>query len=291
MIRYYIYIFWFYINEMLVEIVQRRISAGLGMFYGFIVLELHVLLKIVWYTFVKYCHDPTTYGFNQINEENCKYRPILLLHDSMGFSWSYLGDLAMVIKKADRSVFVLNLEFGLSANEKCKRILNKMKEIQQKYSNLNSNIDLQFHQNENKGKKLLYTIAEELPMKTSLIDIVAHSNSAKVALCSLFTEDCSYLDEQGNLKFHSTNLQINKYIGKIITIASPSSRIEINWMRRMSKFYDLYNINAEFDAIMNRKKCDLEEDLPENVRYISAGHFGIVFNQTTYNRVVQFLRD
>ena len=276
---------------MLVEIVQRRISSDFGMFYGFIVLELHILLKIVWYTLVKYCHDPTTYGFNQINEENCKYRPVLLLHDAMGYSWSYLGDLAMVIKKADRSVFVLNFEFGLSANEKRKRILNKMKEIQQKYSNLHSNIDLQFHQNENKGQKLLYTIAEELPMKTSLIDIVVHSNSAKIALCSLFTEDCSYLNEQGNLKFHSTNLQINQHIGKIITIASPSNRMEINWMRRLNKFYDLYNINAEFDAIMSWKKCDLEEELPENVRYICAGHLGIVFNQTTYNRVVQFLRD
>ncbi|CAF2944898.1 unnamed protein product [Rotaria sp. Silwood2] len=85
-----------------------------------------------------------------------------------------------------------------------------------------------------------------------LVDIVAHSNGGNLALYSTFTQDCSYIDGDGNFKFRSSP-QSNPHIGKIITVALPSNQTEVNWMRQINKLDNLFNVNAKFNALMAYK--------------------------------------
>ncbi|CAF3427264.1 unnamed protein product [Rotaria socialis] len=184
------------------------------------------MCNALWYIPKKYRKNPNVYGLNQLNETPyCRHRPVLLLHGAVD-AWSYLGDLAAVLKTTNIPAFVINLGFGLPT--------------------------------------------EETP------------------LYSAFTQDCSYIDRESNLKFRSTP-EANPLIGKVIAIALPSNLTETNWMREINKLDDLFNVNAKYDAIMDHKKCALAEELPWSVEYIDAGHIGIVFNRSTYSQVLQFL--
>jgi hypothetical protein len=304
-----IYVIWFYINKVLVEAMQQHISFAVGAIYGMLFLEAHTMCKAAWYTFKKYRKDPKVYGLNQWTETNRGHRPVLLLYGAVG-SWSYLGDLAVALMNANIPVFVIDLGFGLPTEEMRKKIFNKIEEIRKLYSTLNKKPDdesdathferysLYTTQEGASTVKLLRASHENESTNTTtnsstsniipLVDIVAHSNGANVALSSIFTEDCSCIDEQGNLKFRST-LKANPHIGKLITVALPSNQTETNWMREVKKIDDLFNINAKFDALMAYKKCALTEELPSHVDYIDAGHIGIVFNPVTHNRILQYL--
>jgi hypothetical protein len=304
-----IYVIWFYINKFLVEAMQQYISPALGAIFGMLFLEGHTMCIAAWYTLKKYRKDPQVYGLNQWNETNCRYRPVLLLHGAVG-SWSYLGDLAVALKNANIPVFVIDLGFGLPTEKMRKKIFNKIKEIRRLYYNFNQKSDDESYSNQI-GRQSLCTTQEEMStvklIRTSqesettrvptnltnlhnipLVDIVAHSNGGNVALYSTFTENCSYIDGEGNFKFRCEP-QANPHIGKVITVALPSNQTETNWMREINKINDLFNVNAKFDALMDYKRCALVEELHSHVEYIDAGHIGIVFKSSTYNRVLQFL--
>jgi len=288
---------------------QQYISPALGAIYGMLFLEAHTICKATWYTLKKYRKDPQAYGLNQRNEPNHLHHPVLLLHGAVG-SWSYLGDLAVALKNANIPVFVIDLGFGLPTEEMRKKVFNKIEEIRRLYSNSNKRTDNESYtgQNERQSPNIIQQEASTVKLirishgnettgtatnsKSSnmipLVDIVAHSNGGNVALYSAFTEDCSYIDEQGNLKFRSA-LEANPHIGKVITVAFPSNQTETKWMHEINKTNDLFNVNAKYDALMGYKKCALVEELPAHVEYIDAGHIGIVFNRTAHNRILQFL--
>jgi hypothetical protein len=304
-----IYRIWFYINKYLVEAIQRHISPALGAIFGMLFLEAHTICKAAWYTLKKYRKDPKVYGLNQWDVTRCSYRPVLLLHGAVG-SWSYLGDLAVGLKKANIPVFVIDFGTGLPTDEMRKKIFNRIEEIRGLYHHSNQKSDAESYarqierqslrstQQKNSTIKLIKTsddtdasrsaVDSTIPDFIPLVDIIAHSNGGNLGLYSAFTEDCSYIDGEGNLKFRSTP-QANPHIGKVITIALPTNKMETNWIHDINKLDDLYNINATFDALMGHKKCALVEEHPSHVQYIDAGHIGIVFNPTTYNRLLQFL--
>lgn len=301
-----VYIVWFYINKFLVETMRQHISPAVGAIYGMLFLEGHTICKAVWYTLRKYRKNPEVYGLNQWNETNYRRRPVLLLPGAAG-SWAYLGNLAVALKNAHIPVFVVDLGFGLPSEEMRKKILTKVEEIRRLYSNFNQQTDDKSSVEQIETQSL-YTIQEETSMmkllRTNhgnettqtttnsnvipLVDIIAHSNGGNMALYSAFTEDCSYIDEQGNLQFRSEP-QANSNIGKVITIALPSNQTETNWMCEINKIDDLFNINAKYDALMAYKKCALKSELPSHVEYIDAGHIGIVYSPTIHNRILQFL--
>ncbi|CAF0747137.1 unnamed protein product [Adineta steineri] len=301
-----LYDIWFYINTYLVKTIQKNISPALGAIFGMVFLEGHTMCKAIWYTFKKYRNDPKFYGFNQWDEEYSCHRPVLLLHGAVG-SWSYLGDLAIALKNANIPVFVIDLGFGLPREEMREKIFNKIAEIRKLYSDSNKKSADNSKADQNKintfviihkraPKLRLRRITEESDIGSfeknlntiPLIDIIAHSDGGNLALYSAFTQDCSYIDGDGNLKFRTVP-QANPFIGKIITIALPSNHTETNSIRDINKINDLFNINATFDALMANKKCALLEELPSHVEYVDAGHIGIVFNHTTYTRILQFL--
>ena len=62
-------------------------------------------------------------------------------------------------------------------------------------------------------------------------------------------------------------------------------------MRQINKAHDLFNINAQFDALMGHKKCALIKELSSHASEVNAGHIGIVFQHVTYERVLQFLSE
>jgi len=308
-VRQYIYIIWFYINEFLVRVIQQHISPALGAIYGMLFLEGHTVCKAAWHTYNKYHKDPQIYGLNQWNGENYCHRPVLLIPGAAG-SWSYLGDLAVALNKANIPVFVVDLGFGLPTEEMRKKIFTKIEEIRRLYSNFNKKTgdksctdqterqSVGTLQEKTSTVKLIRTNHEDETIRITtnsissniipLVDIVAHSNGGNVALYSAFTEDCSYVDEQGNLKFRSA-LQANPYIGKLITVALPSNQTETNWMHEINKINDLFNVNAKYDALMAFKKCALNEEFSAHVEYIDAGHIGIVFNRAAHNQILQYL--
>jgi hypothetical protein len=301
-----IYIIWFYINKFIVETMQQYLSPAVGAIYEMLFLEGHTICKAIWYRLRKYRQNPEFYGLNQWNETNYRRRPVLLLPGAVG-TWHYLGDLAVALTKAYVPVFVVDVGFGSPSEEMRKKVLMKIEEIRRLYPNFDEPTDEQSSV-EQTDKQSLYTIQEEnsttkliktncenqITKKASnsnfipLVDIVAHSNGGNIALYTAFTEDCSYIDEQGNLQFRSEP-QANPNIGKVITIALPSNQTETNWMCEINKLEDLYNINAKYDALMAYKKCALKSELPSHVEYIDASHVGIVYSRTIYNRILQFL--
>lgn len=301
-----IYIAWFYINKFLVEAMQQYISPAVGAIYGMLFLEGHTICKAVWYTLRKYRQNPEVYGLNQWNETNYRRRPVLLLPGAAG-SWHYLGDLAVALINAHIPVFVVDLGLGSATEEMRKKVLMKIEEIRRLYSNFNQQTDDQSSIEQIESQSL-YTIQEETStmklIRTNhgnettrtttnsnaipLVDIVAHSNGGNIALYSAFTEDCSYIDEQGNLQFRSEP-QANPNIGKVIMIALPSNQTETNWMCEVNKIDDLFNINAKYDALMAYKKCALQIELPSHVEYINAAHVGIVYSRAIHTRILQFL--
>ena len=221
-----------------------------------LILEGHTIIKAAWYTMKTYRKDPKTYGFNEFDSTEARHGPVLLLHGAVG-SWSYLGDLATALKAAHIPVFVINLGAGQPAEEARQKVTDKIKEI-----------------NSVSGD--------------GLVDIVAHSNGGNLALYSIFTRECSTIDERGVLEFRDAPVA-NPQIGKVITIALPSDEAEVDWMRQINKVHDLFNINAQFDALMGHKKCALIKELSSHATDVNAGHIGIVFQRVTYERVLQFL--
>ncbi len=201
---------------------QQHISFALAAIYGMLFLEGHTICKATWYTLKKYRKDPQMYGLNQWNGTNYRHRPILLLHGAVG-SWFYLGDLAITLRNANIPMFVIDLGFGLPTEEIRRKIFNKIEEIRRLYSNFDGKIDDDFYavQNERQTLNIIQEEAstrklirashgDEITRTASnstnsniipLVDIVAHSNGGTIALYSTFTEDCSYIDEQSNLKF------------------------------------------------------------------------------------------
>ena len=302
----YIYILWFYINRFLVGIMQKRLSSAFAAIYGLIFLEGHTVCKAGWFTWKKYRQNPSVYGLNQWNETNRHHRPVLLLPGAAG-SWAYLGDLALALKNAHIPVFTIDLPLGSPTEDMRKKIYDKIEEIRRLYPKPNQAIEIKPNINLME-KPSLYTIQEETPTLRSLhlnnrnpflrmativddpplVDLIAHSNGGNIALYSVFTDHCSSIDQQGQLKFRS-ELQTNPNVGKLITIALPSDQIETEWLREMNKLDDLYNINAKYDALMAYKECSLVKELPSHVQIVDAGHIGIVFDQTMANRLLQIL--
>ena len=251
-----IYVIWFYANRFLVDICKKHISIALGVVYGMLILEGHTIIKAAWYTLKTYRKDSTAHGFEEFDFTEAQHRPVLLLHGAVG-SWSYLGDLATALKAAHIPVFVINLGAGQPTEEARQKVTDKIKEI-----------------NSVSGD--------------GLVDIVAHSNGGNLALYSIFTRECSTIDERGVLEFRDAP-EANPQIGKVITIALPSDEEEVDWMRQINKVHDLFNINAQFDALMGHKQCALVKELSSHGTEVNAGHIGIVFQRVTYERVLQFL--
>ena len=300
-----IYAIWFYMNKILVEIIQQHISPAIAAMFEMLIFEGHAMLQAIWYTLKKYRRDPRVYGLNRWTKENCCHRPVLLLHGAVG-TWSYLGDLGDTLKNANIPVFVINLGSGLPAEEIRTKILDKIEEIIKLYYDFNQKL-LKNESNLNQIDRQSVWTAKESSSTTELlkinledgsartilnaiplVDIVAHSNGGKLALYSTFTQECSHIDAGGNLKFRVTP-QANLHVGKVITIAMPSNETETDWMRQINKLDDLFNVNAKFDALMAYKKCALIEELPSHVEYIDATHIGIVFKQSAYQQILQFL--
>lgn len=251
-----IYLIWFWVNQLLVDIVKRHISPMLSVTLGMLLLEGHTLCKAAWFTWRKYRRDPKEYGLDQFETVDRECRPVLLLHGAVG-SWAYLGDLAVALKRANIPVFVINLGFGLPTDEMRRRVFDKIQTIK--------------------------TV-------NPLVDIVAHSNGGNLALCCAFTSECSFIDSTGKLKFRDVP-QANADIGKIITIALPSNAEEVHQMQQIGKENDLFNINAKYDALMSYKKCALVGALSSHAAEISAAHVGIVFQPKTYERLIAYLRE
>ena len=246
-----IFLLWFFVQKFIVELLKNYVSPMLGLAYGMIVLEAHTLCRAAWYTFYKYRQDPTAYGFNTIHSDR---RPVLLLHGAVG-SWSYLGDLARALRLAQIPVFVLNHGFGSPTDEIRRKVFAKIEEIRR------------------------------LINDRSPVDLVAHSNGGNLALACAFTEECSFIDAQGELQFHREP-SAYPHVGKIITVALPTSRTELEQVRQIKKENDLFNLNAHYDGLMGHKICAL--DLQHRVD-INSAHIGIVFQKKTYESVLELL--
>lgn len=265
-----LYFIWYQLNKFVVDILQKHVSFAAGALFGTLVFEGYTIGKAAWYTWAKYRADPSTYGLNQWRTEERDRRPVLLLHGAAG-SWSYLGDLAVALRRANVPIFVLNLGMGQVSNEMRKKVYNQIEEIRSSYPRSTTN-------GQDGGNRL------------PLVDIVAHSNGGNIALDSAFTETCSYIDEQGLLQFRSAP-KVNPSVGKIITVALPSNAEETKWIRDAGKTSDLYNINARFDVLMAYKRCALAEERPSQVQSVDAAHIGIVFDHLTVTYILRFLRE
>jgi esterase/lipase len=259
-----IYLIWFWVNQLLVDIVKRHISPMLSITLGMLLLEGHTLCKAAWYTWKKYRGDPKEYGLDQWQTVDRECRPVLLLHGAVG-SWAYLGDLAVALRRANIPVFVINHGFGLPTDETRRRVFENIQAIRNTYKGQNETA-------------------------SPLVDIVAHSNGGNLALDCAFTTECSSIDSTGALKFRDVP-QANADIGRIITIALPSNAEEVHQMQQIGKEKDLFNINAKYDALMSHKKCALVGALASHAAEISAAHVGIVFQPTTYEQVIEYLRE
>jgi hypothetical protein len=277
-----IYLAWFTLNRCLVDLLKKHVSPFLGLCYGMLALEGHTLCKAAWYTIKTYRKKPYTYGFDCFNGKPNGAHPVLLLHGAVG-SWSYLGDLAMTLKTANIPVFVMNLGFGLPTDEMRANVFNKINDIRKAY------VDVQLNYSAEKiSDSTMITPNSLSSNEIPLVDIVAHSNGGNLALYSAFTADCSYIDENNELKFRDVP-RAHAHVGKIITIALPSNTDEVDWMRQVNKSDHLYNINAKYDALMGHKTCALTEELCTNATNIDAAHIGIAFQLSTYQQVIEYL--
>ena len=119
----------------------------------------------------------------------------------------------------------------------------------------------------------------------SPIDLVAHSNGGNLALASAFTEECSFIDAQGALEFRGEP-SAHPHVGKIITVALPTNRTELEWVRQINKENDLFNLNAQYDGLMGHKVCALDS---QHHVTINAAHIGIVFQKNTHERLLELL--
>lgn len=251
---------WISANRWIVNSFRNCGFLKLGVGLGMVLTESHVLIKAAWHTKRKYAKEPAEYGFNMAHNNG---RPVLLFHGAVG-SWNYLGDLATDLKKAKFDVFVTNIPAGLSSDEKRRLAVAKITEIQKIYTD---------------------TVG-----RAPKVDLVAHSMGAFTALQTAFSEESTSITENDELKLKAgSTWTANPQIGKIVTLAMPSDAKEVAYMERIGKVGELFNINAQYDALMGHKRCALVEERSKQAVELDAGHVGIVFKRDTFTQIKQFL--
>ncbi len=102
--------------------------------------------------------------------------------------------------------------------------------------------------------------------KAPKVDLVAHSMGAFTA-------------------FDAARSEAHPRIGKVITLAMPSSAEEV------AQVSALYNINAQFDALMGYKQCALVGERSKQAYEVPSGHVGIVFKEHTFTHILEILKN
>ena len=203
-----------------------------------------------------------------INARGILNNPVLLLPGAAG-SCEYLGDLATSLQRAGRSVFVIDVGSGITTPEHLNRVHTKIAEIQQLYQSRHGGAPQQ-------------------------VDLVAHSMGSNLALAATYTPECCSIEDQnpdtlGDLKFiESVPKAINPHIGKVITIANPTTAEEFESLISAGKPENqIFNITAKYDALMGHKTRGLPND--SHFTEFSAGHIGIVFQPPVFGEVERML--
>ena len=240
----------------------RPVSPALSAVMSMLTLEGHTLARTVWATWVKYRGAPEKFGLDTFRDEDRGHSPVLLLHGAAG-SWHYLGDLAMRLQRQGRSVHVLTLGAGGPTEEKRARVLEKVAQIRTAY---------------------LTRFGEEAPA----VDLVAHSMGGNIALHSTFSTETTRVDAKGNLQATAPPTA-NPHIGKLITVALPTDAKELGWLRTAGKAGQVFNVIAQYDAIMGWKKSAVAEECPLQAETVSAGHVGIVFQEAAADSIRRYL--
>ncbi|MDN3505264.1 MAG: hypothetical protein P0S95_06800 [Rhabdochlamydiaceae bacterium] len=107
------------------------------------------------------------------------------------------------------------------------------------------------------------------------VDIVAHSMGGNSAFAALFIKECSTLDN-GNLTFTGPK-QLNSKIRKVVTLALPTTKEELTWLREANSTDQVYNVVAKYDVLMGHKPCGFDRDNSLKRADVSCGHIGIVY--------------
>lgn len=249
-----IYTLYFKAVKCFVEALSAMHLRPVGVSLGMLFSEFSTLAKASYYHLFRYTKVAQEYGLNQVIQDR---PPVLLLHGAAG-SWSYLHDLAQSLKAEGFSVFVMSLGSPHPTEEKREIILQKIEEIRD-----------------------LYEVAPQ-------VDLVAHSMGGYLALYSTLSQASTTIDdEKGEIVCTQDQpLQIDERIGRVVTLAMPYDAKERDLLVQAGKVADVYNVLAEYDALMGHKACALDE---EHAQVVNAGHIGIVFQQEAHQAAARFL--
>jgi hypothetical protein len=257
-----VYEAYFKANKEIIDQLKTMDAPGpaLGAIQGMALLEPHILVRSAWYEHFRFADAPQSYGWDLLNDAySTTPRPVLLLPGVIG-TWNYLADLARALKQAGIPVFVVNIGAGGPTDEKLKKIREKLCEIRSLYAN---------------------------PPE---VDIVAHSMGANLGLAAAYNESSVYIDAEGSLSFHSNAVpKANPLVGKVITLANPLVKEEVESLKQVKKIDDFYNIIAKYDGIMGHKQPGLVGEFGHQAEEISASHIGIVFEAQAHQSVINRL--
>lgn len=93
------------------------------------------------------------------------------------------------------------------------------------------------------------------------------------------------IDRQRELKFRDTPCA-QPNVEKIVTIALPTNRNELELMRQVRKENDLFNLNAKYDGSMSHKICAL---ISKQSVHIDAAYVGLLFQKDMYDHFLDLL--
>jgi len=256
-----VYETWFKANKGIIDQLKTMEAPGpaLGALQGMALLEPHMMVRSGWYEQARFSGNPKNYGFDTIENTMSEKHPVLLLPGAIG-TWNYLGDLARSLKQAGIPVFTIDTGAGATSDDKLKRVNKKILEIRTLYQNSTS------------------------------VDIVAHSMGANLALAVAYDEASVFIDAEGNLAFREDKpLEANPLVRKIITLANPLIKSEVESLKQIEKIDHFFNIIAKYDGIMGHKQPGLVGDVAHQAEEVENGHIGIVFDSEVHQKIIHKL--
>lgn len=250
---------WFSANKGIIDRLKKMGPPGpaLGAIQGMVLLEPHKIVRSGWYEHIRFTEPPKTYGFDVAKKDH-NHRPVLLLPGAIG-TWNYLADLASALKQKEIPVFVMSPGAGGPTQEKLQKVREKILEIRSLYKN------------------------------PPLVDIVAHSMGANLGVAVAYDESSLMIDSEGNITFQTDQPNANPFVGKVITLANPLVKEEVEPLQKAKKIDQFFNILAKYDGIMGHKQPGLVGELAQQSAEVKAGHIGIVFDPQAHQCVIDKL--
>ncbi len=267
---YKIYDLHFRSVKRLIDYTARIKYRPVGLVLGTLLLEFGPSLRSAARR-LRYRRPPHYYGFDLLRPEHRHKSPVLLLHGSMG-KWSDVAALGHALKQAGIPVFVMNFLHAHNASEaERKRIYEKIEQIQ-----------------------LLYK--ETFNIDPPRVDLIGHSLGGMMALYCSFTPECCYIDESDPTTLRRDRLVMKEgqtptrypHIGKVITIGMPSNVLEVRWVLEAGNEQQLFNILAQYDAIIGDMEWSLKSTVPMNTFELNKGHLGVL-SKAAFQKIIQWL--